>query len=38
MATTKIAGVQMDIAIGNCDENLAAMQTRCDNRLTLVPS
>jgi len=30
MATTKIAGVQMDIAIGDRDRNLAAMRTRLD--------
>ena len=33
MATTKIAGVQMDIAIGNRDENLAVMRTRLEQSL-----
>ena len=33
MATTKIAGVQMDIAIGYREQNLAAMQTRLKQSL-----
>jgi len=34
MATTKIAGVQMDIAIGQREQNLAAMRIRLDQSLS----